>query len=314
MKKDDLKNMTLQQLESLVLLTAEGTFSRAAKKMGLSQPSLTKHIQNMEEILDAPIVVRRRSGVTLTPEGKILCDYARKILKSRDEAADRMVRLYENEGGDITIAASSLPATYILPHVLVQFRQAYPKIMVYVRNANSQEVIETIEGSEREIGFVGKKPSHGKLESLPVWTDLMVLAVPADHPWAGRTGVTLAELMAEPYIAREKGSGTRAMLDQYLREKSPAADLSQFNVVAELGSSEAVKEAILSGLGVSMISAHSIRRETKLGLIRTVPVEDWKVERQLYLIHRRNTNLMRHHQVFLEFVKNYSLDELPDQE
>ncbi|MDD5169813.1 MAG: selenium metabolism-associated LysR family transcriptional regulator [Syntrophales bacterium] len=310
MKKEDLKNMTLQQLESLVLLTGEGTFSRAAKKMNLSQPSLTKHIQNMEELLDAPIVIRRRSGVILTPEGKILCDYARKILKSRDEAAERMVRLYENEGGEITIAASTMPAAYILPRILVQFREVHPKIMVYVRSADSQEVLETIESTEKEIGFVGKKPSHGKLDAEPIWMDTMVLAVPAGHPWAGRTSVSLAELMVEPFIVREKGSGTRAILEQYLKEKGTSVDLSLFRVVAELGSTDAVKEAILAGLGVSLISARAVKREVKLGLLKVMTIEDWKIERQLYLIRRRNTSFMRHHQVFLEFVKNYRLEDL----
>ncbi len=309
MKKDDLKNVTLQQLEALVLLGSEGTFSRAAKKMNLSQPSLTKHIQNMEETIDAPLVIRGRSGVQLTPEGKILSEYARKILKSRDEAGERFKRLYENEGGDITIAASTTPAAHILPQVLSRFRKVYPQIFVYIKSADSQEVMEMIEGNEREIGFVGKKPSHGKLEAMPIWADRLGLVVPADHPWVNKASISLADLTSEAFVAREKGSGTRTLLEQHLKEKTNA-DLSQLRLVAELGSSDAVKEAILAGLGVSILSLRAVQREINQGLLKEVAIEDWRLERSFYLIHRRNVNLMKHHHVFLEFIKNYRLDEL----
>jgi len=138
MQADPFRNISLQQLEALVLLAQEGNFSRAAQRMNLSQPSLTKHIQNMEDALDTPVAVREKSGVTLTPEGRIVYDYARKVLKLRDETREKMDRAREREGGDVLLAASTIPATYILPAVLSRFRSKSPQIRVFVQTADSR--------------------------------------------------------------------------------------------------------------------------------------------------------------------------------
>ena len=306
MNPNDFKNISLQQLESLVCLVAEGTFSRAAKKMHLSQPSLTKHISNMEAILGMQVVQRQKTGVVLTPEGKIIFDLAGRILKLRDEAGEKIARLHENEAGDITLAASTIPATYILPHVLGRFRSIHPGIRVTVQSADSEEALDMILNGEKEIGFVGKKPLRGKLEAEPLWQDRLVLAVPEGHRWAGRQSISLPEIMDEPFITREKGSGTREILEHYLREQA-STDLSKFKIVAEFGSSEAVKEAIFAGLGVSILSIRAITRELKLQLLREVGVENWRIERSFYLIMRRPFNILHHHQLFLDFIRQYQL-------
>jgi DNA-binding transcriptional LysR family regulator len=120
--------------------------------------------------------------------------------------------------------------------------------------------------------------------------------------------VSVTDLMKEPMVLREKGSGTRATVERFLKEKINV-DLASFNIVAELGSSEAIKEAVLEELGISVLSTRAVRRELKMGLLRELAVEDWQIERPLYLIYRRNANFMRHHQVFLEFIRNYNQEE-----
>jgi DNA-binding transcriptional LysR family regulator len=180
----------------------------------------------------------------------------------------------------------------------------HPGIHVTVQSADSEEALEIILNGEHEIGIVGKRPSRGKLSIEPLWQDRLVLAVPGNHRWDGKHTVTLAEIMEEPFIAREKGSGTREVLERYLQAQTNA-DLSKFNITAEFGSSEAVKEAILAGLGVSILSIRAMTRELKLQLLREVPVENWLIERSFYLVMCRPFNILRHHQIFLDFIRQY---------
>ncbi|MFH1079318.1 MAG: selenium metabolism-associated LysR family transcriptional regulator [Pseudomonadota bacterium] len=307
MTLEDFRNISLQQLEALLFLVTEGSFSRAAKKMHLSQPSLTKHIANLEAIIGMTVVRREKTGVVLTPEGKIVFDLAARILKLRDDAGEKIAGMQQNEAGVIAVAASTIPATYILPHVLSRFRKVHPGTRVTVQSADSEEVLNMILNGEKELGIIGKRPSRGKLETEPLWQDRLVLTVPAGHRWAGKPSVSLPEVMEEPFIVREKGSATRDILERYLKEQANT-DLANFRITAEFGSSAAVKEAVLAGLGVSILSIRAMTRELKLQLLKEVPVEDWRIERSFYLILRRPFNILRHHQLFLDFIRQCRLD------
>ncbi len=301
---EGFQNLTMQQFEALIHLIEERSFSRAAKKMHLTQPSLTKHIRNVEEALGVKIVNRSSRSIVLTPEGRVLYDYARRIIKLRDEARERVLRLREEEAGDIRIAASTIPATYILPYAIGGFRKKHPRIRTTVRTADSSDVIETVLDNGAEIGFVGKKPTGGKLFAEELWKDRLVLAIPSGHPWAKRRSVGVAELSKEPFVIREKGSGTREAVEECLREAG-GPGLPHLDIAAELGSSEAVKEAIIAGLGISVISVHAIRRELKSGILAALAIEGCPIERSFYLIYRRQFDLMAHHKIFLEFIRAY---------
>jgi DNA-binding transcriptional LysR family regulator len=309
MASDGFQNLTMQQLEALIHLVEERNFSRAARKMHLTQPSLTKHIRNVEEALGAKIVDRSSRSLALTPEGRVLYDYARRIVKLRDEARERVLRLREEEAGDIRIAASTIPATYILPYAIGEFRKKHPRIRTTVRTADSSDVIETVLDNGAEIGFIGKKPSGGKLFDVELWKDRLVLAVHSGHPWAKRRSARVAEIAKAPFVIREKGSGTREALEGCLRETA-GHGLAHLNIAAELGSSEAVKEAVIAGLGISVISIHAIRRELKSGILAALAIEGCPIERSFYLIYRRQFDLMAHHKIFLEFIKSYRPESL----
>jgi DNA-binding transcriptional LysR family regulator len=309
MMAEGFQNLTMQQLEALIHLVEERSFSRAAKKMHLTQPSLTKHIRNVEEALGTKVVNRTNRSLSLTPEGRVLYDYARRIIKLRDEARERVLRLREEEGGDIRIAASTIPATYILPYAISGFRKKHPRIRTTVRTADSSDVIETVLDNGAEIGFIGKKPPGGKLIAEELWKDRLVLAVPAVHSWAKRRSIRGAELSGAPFVIREKGSGTREAFEECLRETA-GPGLTHLNVVAEMGSSEAVKEAVIAGLGISVVSVHAIRRELKSGILAALVIEGCPIERSFYLIYRRQFDLMTHHKIFLDFIRTYRPESL----
>lgn len=302
MAYDTFRNITIQQIESLVHLVAERNFSRAARKMVLTQPSLSKHIKNLEEAVGTRLVNREGAGVSLTPEGKLIFEFARKILYLREDVKERMVRLQDKSSGSIRISASTLPATYILPYILSQFHKSYPQIQTFVQSTNSEDAIDMIVSQQSEMGFIGKNPHSKKLHSEPLWQDRLILAVPAGHHWAGDASVSIKDLLEAPFVMREKGSATREILGEFLLEHA-GIDLTQLNIVAEMGSSEAVKEAAIAGLGVSVLSLHAVKRELDQGIIVEIPIQGWRIVRQVYLIYRHQLGIMRHHQLFMNYVR-----------
>jgi DNA-binding transcriptional LysR family regulator len=304
MGTDRFKNITIQQMEAIISLVTERSFSRAAKKMLLTQPALTKNIKNVEDYLGVRVVNRNNTGISLTPEGKIVYDYARRIIKLRNEATEKILKMQEKPGGDIYVGASTIPATYILPLALSTFRKKYDTINVHVQTADSEETLNMVLDNEVEIGFIGKRPLNKKLIARSLWRDRLVLAVPANHQWRKKKSIAVEELMKEPFVLREKGSATRDILEIYFKE-SKSIVLGQFNICAELGSSEAIKEAIIAGLGVSIISIYAIKRELVQGLLLEIKLEGCNIERDFYLIHQKHLDIRPSHKLFIDFLESW---------
>ena len=305
MSDDRFKYMTIQQMEAMIALVEEGSFSRAAKTMLLTQPALTKKIQNAEDYLGVRLVNRSSAGVSLTSEGKIVYDYARRVVKLRDEAKEKVLALNKDARGNIYLSASTIPANYILPRALSEFRQTNLDIRIHIKTADSEEAMHMVLDNEVEMGFIGKKPVNKKLESLTLWKDRLGLFVLKTHPWRKKKSIALPELFKEPFVIREKGSATRELFESYLKN-SKSINLSQFNICGELGSSEAIKEAIISGLGVSVISIHAVWRELSQGLLFEVPIQGCTMERNFYLIYKNQFDFRPFHKTFINFIKNYT--------
>lgn len=307
MVQDLFRNITLQQMEALVRLIELRSFSKAAKSMNMTQPALTKNIRNLEDAVGFKVAERGYAGISLTREGRLIYDYARRILKLRDEAREKIINSRSQDTGNIYISASTIPATYILPAVLAGFRAKHPGIRAYVRTCDSEEAIESILEGRAEIGFIGKSPASGKLVSEPLWKDDMALIVPRGHRWFERKSVSLAELEPEPFIIRERGSGSRDTMERCLKD-SLQTGISRLNVVSELGSSEALREAILCGLGVSILSTHAVRRELRQGLVRALELDNCRIERRFHLIYKKQFELMPCHKLFLGYAMESARD------
>ncbi len=306
MQHDRYRDITIQQIEALNHLVEEGSFSRAAKKMFLTQPALTKQIKNLEDSLGIKVANRSTKGVSLTPGGKIYLEYARKILKLRNEARDRILALAERNSGILHIGASTIPAAHILPGILSRFKKDYPRIQIKMQTSDSEKILDSILDSRLELGFVGKDTPNKKIHSEPFWKDRLALVVPENHPFRGKKSVTMKMLRREPFIIREKGSATREILESFLRHRE-STSLAHFDVVGELGGPEAVKEAILAGLGISIISVQAVRRELSQGILFDIALENCTIERNFYLIYRRQFDLMAYHRAFINFARNFSI-------
>jgi len=304
MSSDRFKSITIQQLEALIALVKEGSFSRAAKKMLLTQPALTKNIKNVEDVLGVFVVNRSNAGISLTPEGKIIYNYAERIIKLRDEAKAKIGKLTDNTGGNIYVSASTIPATYILPHALSEFKKKHSDIRIFIKNADSEEAMNMVLDKEVEMGCIGKKPTNKKLIAEPLWKDRLILAVPKGHRLCKSKSIKFAELLNEPFVIREKGSATRELFESCLKE-SKSMNLSGLNICGELGSAEAIKEAVIAGFGVSVISIHSIKRELAAGLLFELPIAGLKMERNFYLIYPRYSDFRLSHKIFIAFLKDY---------
>jgi DNA-binding transcriptional LysR family regulator len=302
---NNFKNITLQQLEGLIALMEAGSYTRAATHLFLSQSTLTKQIQNMEDAAGTKFVNRGSAGISLTPEGRILYDYAKRLSRLRDEASDRIARLKDQDSGHIHIVASTTPATYILPQLLQQILPLHPDIRVHIQMHDSDEALQTVLSNQAEIGFIGKETANAKIVSTRLCRDKLLLIVSPQHRLARQPSVTIAELAREAFIVREHGSGTQAIFDDFLQQQG-GQRLSRFNVICEMGSTEAVKEAILAGIGIAILSFFAVRRELEQGSLIAVEIADCSLERYFYIIYRRNFPLRKHHLLFLEGIKQLS--------
>ena len=305
MSMDRFKNITIQQMEAIIALVEEGSFSRAAKKMLLTQPALTKNIKNAEDCLGTRLANRSSAGISLTPEGKILFDYARRMVRLRDEAKEKVLALRKEAGGNIYLSASTIPATYILPRALSDFNKANADIHVNIKTADSEEAMNMVLDNELEMGIIGKKPLNKKLASETLWKDRLALIVSNNHVWCKKKSITLPELLNEPFVIREKGSATRELFESSLN-KSKSISHVQLNICGELGSSEAIKEAVIAGWGVSVISIHAVSRELSQGLLCEIPLQGYSMERHFYLIYRRQFDFRKFHKTFINFIKKYA--------
>jgi len=307
---DQFKSITIQQLEALVFLVEERSFSEAAKKMLLSQPSMSKHIRNLETFTNCRLINRTKTGISLTEEGSILYGYAKKILKIRDEAREKIVSLSDKVSGHVFIATSTIPSTYILPSVLTGLKKRHPDIQVHILSSDSDDVVDMVLGGQAEIGFIGREIHDRRLNSEPVWDDELILTARKGHRMEGGRPADIQDILEEPFILREKGSGTRSVFEHYLSAHD-LPPLSRFSIACELGSSEAVKEAVIAGLGVSVISIHAVKRELEQGLVVRIPLKTPRILRSFSIVTRKQFALLPHHRAFLEYARAYAIDLQP---
>jgi DNA-binding transcriptional LysR family regulator len=300
MPYDQFQHLTMQQLEALALLVEERTFARAAQRMGLTQPSISKHIKNLEGLINAPIIDRSRPGIVLTHEGRILHAYARRILRLRDDAREKIVQNRDMSFRHISTGASTIPGSYILPHALSALRDHHPQLIVHIRSGDSQDILEMVAAEQVEIGFIGRGTPDKRFNCEPIWKDTLVLVAVKDHPAARSQDIaSLADL---PFISREIGSGTRSIIETRLKADDR---WSGFNIVSEMGSSEAVKEAVLAGLGVSFLSIHAIRRELSQGLLRRVAWPGSPLSRDIFMVYKKQFKLLPRHDAFMACMRAF---------
>jgi DNA-binding transcriptional LysR family regulator len=275
----------LPHLHTFSVAAELSSFTKAAKALGLTQAAVSQRIQTLEQSLDTSLFDRRGGRVTLTEVGRTLYDAARRILALHREARRAITGHEPPVAGELVIAASSVPGEHLLPALLAGFGKKYPHVRVRAAVSDSTAVMGQVERGDVSVGLVGRKTDDPHLEFRFLAADRMVLVAPPGHALCKRKMVTVDQLAAHPLIVREAGSGLRHCFEKALDRAGRS--LAELRVALELGSNEAIKEAVLRGVGVAVLSALAVQKEIKSGTLHALKVKDIHCDRDMFVVQDR---------------------------
>ncbi len=268
--------LNLHLVRIFLTVVEQGSFTRAAAVLNISQSAASRDVQELERQLGLSLVERRSRGVVATDAGEQLCVHARRIFALERLAEEALGQLRGLQKGKLAIGASSTIGIYMLPPLLGTYRRRYPGIELFLDIGNTQQIVERLLEHRLDIAYVEGPVEQSGLERTP-WheDDLVVIGAP-DHPLARRLHLQCCDLREVPFVLREAGSGTREVMEQAL-----AAHGISVKVVMELGSTEAVKQAVAAGLGLSIVSRSAIQLELALRRLSVLAVSDLAIRRGL---------------------------------
>ncbi|WP_456342660.1 selenium metabolism-associated LysR family transcriptional regulator [Thermovibrio sp.] len=278
--------MDIRQLEVFTKVFENQSFSKAAQQLGLSQPTVSTHIQHLEDILGKKLFDRLGRKVIPTEEAKILYRYAVEILKKREEALAELLSLDSSKlSGRVRIAASNIPGDYFLPHFLNKLKELLPQVLFQIEIYDSNRVVKLLRESipNFDLGFIGLEVNDPKLELKKIHDDEIVLIAP---PYFKEGSIPLEELINLPLLFREEDSGTRKTVESAL--KRAGIPVGKLRVVAYLGSNTAIKEAVKRGAGFGLVSKYSVQDEVECGKVKVVRVRNLSIKRCFFAVKRRD--------------------------
>jgi molybdate transport repressor ModE-like protein len=281
--------VNLRQVEIFLSVVEQGSFSAAARDSLLTQSTISQHIASLEQEVGVQLLERSRNGVRLTDGGKILLKHARRLvgeLRSTEAALRRFRGLEETT---LRIGVSTIPAAYLVPEVLARLCERFPSLDVTVLQGDSRETTERLANREVEVGVVGSRFEERGFTFAEVGRDRICLVVFPGHPWAERSSIPVSELNQGLFIAREAGSGTGRTVSETLL--AAGVETEGLRIRAEIGSGEAIKAAVIAGLGVAFLSDLTIRRETERGDLVVVAVDGLNITRPFYLVRQSGREL-----------------------
>lgn len=293
--------MDLWQLQVYCKVVELKSFSKAGESVHLSQPTVSSHIKDLEEHFSTRLIDRMARQVFPTKSGELLYDYARRLLALRDKAESAMAEFSGEMKGRMTIGGSTIPAGYLLPQIIGLFSSAYPDVRISLSVGDTSEILAKTVAGHIEISIVGAVSQEKKLQQTPLISDQMVLVVPSDHKWARRQRIKLQHLIKEPFIIREPGSGTLKSLDQALQKKN--LGVGDLNIIAEMGSTEAIRQAIKSKVGISILSAIAVSEECRVNRLKMLTIDGVDLKRNFYLTTHRQRSLSPVCRTFIDFLK-----------
>ena len=295
------EDVHLPHLETFSKAAELSNFTRAAKALGLTQAAVSQRIQMLEASLGEPLFRRRGGSVALTEAGRKLYEFAQRILDLSREARRDITGHVVPVSGELLLAASSIPGEYFLPALLSVFGQRHPHVRVHATISDSTAVMAHVARGEAHLGLVGRKDDDPDLDFQHLASDRMVFVVPPGHALAGEKVVTAGQLTAHPLVLREVGSGLRHCLEKALERVGRS--LADFRVALEIGSNEAVKEAVARGVGVAVLSIYAVRKEVEGGRLIALEGSDLKCERDIFVVQDRRRVLPPPARMFLSFLR-----------
>jgi DNA-binding transcriptional LysR family regulator len=294
--------LDIRQLEVFYHVARLRSFSKAGRFVGLTQPSVSGSIQSLENILGLKLFNRTGRGVSLTKAGEVLFIYAKRISALRKEALQQIESLAGLKKGILTIGASSIPGEYIVPGMIQAFYKTHPGIFCILKVSDSQKVIQDLLDHDIEIGFVGTCGTQPDIVYESIMEDRMIVCCSARHEWSKRKHVSFNELVDQPFLIREEGSGTRKEIERQLQ--GAGIGLGDLQIIAEIGSTEAIKQAIKAGYGISILSAISVKDLEESGAVKSLNIGDMPLMRHFYIAELKNREKSPAHKQFKHEILN----------
>jgi DNA-binding transcriptional LysR family regulator len=291
-----------RHLETFCRVADLKSFSKAADDLFLTQPTVSGHILSLEQSLSLRLFDRASREVRLTKSGEVFREYASKILSLRKSMLNALSEFSQGIRGELSLGSSTIPGEYLLPKLIGDFKKDHPSLVISLKIADTKEVIQYVLQDQVEFGVIGAKLNHPSLHYEKYEEDEIIVVAPSEHPLTRKKRVGLDELLKEPWIIREEGSGTRMAVERALRKKGRT--LTQFNVVMEMGSTSSVKEGVKAKLGLAFISGRATEGEVRQGFLSRIDVEGLEpISRQIYIVSHRQRTLSPMATEFLRFLK-----------
>jgi DNA-binding transcriptional LysR family regulator len=295
---------TLRQFEVFLAVAKAGSFRAAAEAMHLSQPALSQHVGEMERELGTRLFDRLGRKVALTEAGRVLEEHAHRLFASLASAREAVADLGGLKRGSLVLGASTTPGIYVLPGMIAAFQKKHPGVALSLRIGNSALIEEQIRGNELDLGVVGGHPLRLGEECVAAGLlDELILIVPPNHSWARRREIQPSQLEGERLLVREEGSATRKVTERALQRAGGHIKASM-----ELGHTEAIKQAVIAGLGIAFVSIHAIRGDLAVGRLRAIRLKGMRIQRHFHIIHNEARTLSTSARAFIELLKTARVD------
>ena len=299
-----MRNATIRQLQIFSVAATHLSFARAAEQLHLTHAAISLQIKQLEDVSGALLFDRIGKRVFLTEAGEILLDHARQILQSLKDADESLMALKGLKGGRVAIAVTST-AEYFAPALLAEFRRSQADVRVRLLVQNREEVAGLLMSNEVDLAIMGRPPADMDAHAVNFAPHPFVVIAAAGHPLAKSARLSVKDLASETMIVREAGSGTRVAMEGFFREHSIVPHIGM-----EMGSNEAIKQAVVAGLGISFISQHTLGLELSTGRLAILKVEDMPVMRHWYLVRHSSKRLTPALGAFWDFVLEFAPDYL----
>lgn len=295
--------MNLKQLEAFVKVAEGGSFSKAAKALYLTQPTISAHISSLEKELNARLFIRNTKEVSLSEDGRELYQYASQMVELEKKIEEVFSEEARRDTKCITIATSTIPAQYILPEILATFNEKYPTEQFKVMEMDSSKVIEMVVSHMADIGFTGTVLEKKHCKYIPFYNDELVLITPNTEKYQkyAENPNDLEWIREEGMIMREEGSGTRKEAEKLLKSMGIGAE--ELNVVATIENAETIKRSVRSGMGVTVISRLAAQEDVDNGNVLEFALSPEGGGRDLNLVYNKNYHLSTSAERFVKVVK-----------
>jgi len=290
--------MDIHHLKVFASVYRHRSFSKAAEELNLTQPTISDHIRALEDELKCRLFDRLNRKVIPTKEAAVLIGKAQEIIERVEGFKDVLGEFRKDLSGHLVIGASTIPGTYILPGITASFRQKNSSVLFEIVVSDSRVIIDKVAGDDLLVGIVGAKLESKQVDYRPFLDDELIVV--ASGSFDTRKNIAIRDIASLPIVMREQGSGTRREFEKILEKDG--IDFQHLNVVGIFGSTDAVKQAVKEGMGISIISRRSVEDELKCGMLKEIKIKNTDMKRQFFIIIHRKRTLPHIYKIFLEYL------------